>query len=125
MYKDIKPDERGNLERVEVERITINPKFSLMELLNVMNECKKRREIEILKIGFEGSLQTQTFNEMGFGKEKKVVIKQTGTGMSIPRKVLIINPSYSIEDLIDAFNELEDYLISHKHDYHPDLRLNA
>ena len=42
MYKDIKPDEKGNLERVEVERITINPEFSLMELLNVMNECKKR-----------------------------------------------------------------------------------
>ena len=121
MYKDVKPDEKGVIEKVEVERITITPELSLIELLNVMNESKKRKEIEILKIGFEGSLQTQTFKEMGFGKEKKVVIKQTGTGMSIPRKVLRINSSYTIEDLINAFNELEDYLISYKHDYSLDI----
>ncbi len=121
MYKDIKPDDKGIIERVEVERITINPELSLNELLLVMNKSKKMKEIEILKIGFEGSLQAQTFKEMGFGKEKKVVIKQTGTGMSIPRKVLRIDSSYNIEDLIDAFNELEDYLISHKHNYSLDI----
>ncbi|MFW9874943.1 MAG: hypothetical protein ACFFG0_17690, partial [Candidatus Thorarchaeota archaeon] len=113
--------EKGLLEKVEVERITINPELSLIELLSVMNESKKRKEIEILKIGFEGSLQTTNFTEMGFGKGKKVTIKQTGTGMSIPRKVLKITHSYTIEDLIDAFNELEDYLISHKHDYTLDI----
>ena len=121
MYKDIKPDDKGIIERVEVERITINPELSLNELLCVMNKSKKMKEIEILKIGFEGSLQAQAFKEMGFGKEKKVVIKQTGTGMSIPRKVLRIDSSYYIEDLIDAFNELEDYLISHKHNYSLDI----
>ena len=117
MYKDIKPDDKGIIERVEVERITIDPKLSLIELLNAIKNSKNRKEIEILKVGFEGSLQTQTFKEMGFGKDKKVVIKQTGNGMSIPRKILRINSAYTIEDLIDAFDELEDYLISHKHDY--------
>lgn len=121
MYKDIKPDEKSSIEKVEVERITINPELSLNELLFVMNKSKKMKEIEILKIGFEGSLQTQTLKEMGFGKEKKVVIKQTGTGMSVPKKVLRIDSSYTIEDLIDAFNELEDYLISHKHNYALDI----
>jgi len=121
MYKDLKLDEKGIIERVEVERITINPELSINELLHIMNESKKRKEIEILKIGFEGSLQTKNFTEMGFGKGKKVVIKQTGTGMSIPRKVLIISTSYSIQDLSNAFNELEDYLISHKHNYSLDI----
>jgi len=121
MYKDIKPDEKSTIERVEVERITINPEFSLLELLQLMNESKERKEIEILRIGFEGSLQTKNFTEMGFGKDKKVVIKQTGTGMSIPRKILKISNSYTIEDLINAFDELEDYLISHKHDYTLDI----
>jgi len=121
MYKDIKPDEKGIIERVEVERITINPEFSLPELLYVMNESKIRKEIEILRIGFEGSLQTKNFTEMGFGKGKKVIIKQTGTGMSIPRKILKISDSYTIEDLINAFDELEDYLISHKHNYTLDI----
>jgi len=121
MYKDIKPDDKGIIERVEVERITINPEFNLTELLNLINESQKRKEVEILKIGFEGSLQTTAFSEMGFGKGKKVVIKQTGTGMSVPRKILMITDSYTINNLIDAFNELENYLISHKHDYMLDI----
>ena len=121
IYKDIAPDEKGTIEKVEVERITINPKFSLTELLQKMKEAQKRNEIEILKIGFEGSLQTSDFTEMGFGKGKRVTIKQTSTGMSIPRKILKINDSYTVEDLIQAFNDLEDYLIKNKHDYNLDI----
>ena len=121
MYKDIKPDDNGIIERVEVERITINPELDLNKLLYLINESRKRKEIELLKIGFEGSLQNTTFSEMGFGKGKKVVIKQAGTGMSVPRKILRFIDSYTINDLIDAFNELENYLISHKHDYSLDI----
>ena len=88
MYKDIAPDEKGTIEKVEVERVTINPKLSLTELLQKLKDAQKRKEIEILTVGFEGSLQNINFTEMGFGKEKRVTIKQTGTGMSIPRKIL-------------------------------------
>lgn len=120
-YKDIAPDEKGTMEKVEVERVTINPKFSLTELLDKLKDTQKRKEIEILKIGFEGSLQTTNFTERGFGKEKKVTIKQTGTGMSIPRKTLEITDSYTIDDLIQAFKDLEDFLIKNKHDYNLDI----
>lgn len=121
MYKDIAPDEKGTIEKVEVERVTINPKLSLTELLQKLKDAQKRKEIEILTVGFEGSLQNINFTEMGFGKEKRVTIKQTGTGMSIPRKILKINDSYTVEDLIQAFNDLEDYLIKNKHDYNLDI----
>ena len=38
MYKDVKPDEKGIIERVEVERITINPELSLIELCRLKND---------------------------------------------------------------------------------------
>lgn len=121
MFKDIDPNKKGQIEKVEVERITIDPRLSMIELLQKLKECEKKHKIELIDIGFEGSLQTQQVVEKGFGKGKKLVIKQSSAGLQIPRKIIDISEIYTIGDLIDAFNELEDFLIKNVHNYSLDV----
>ena len=121
MYKDVEPEKKGKIDKVEVKRITIDPRLSLLQLLEKINEIKKKKELELIDIGFEGSLQTQHVVEKGFGKKEKLVIKQSTTGLQIPRKIIKITNSYTIEDLIDAFKELDNYLITYVHNYSLDV----
>lgn len=121
MYKDIKPKSKASMEKVEVERLTIDPRLTMIELLKKLNVCIKQNKLALVNVGFEGSLQTQKVVEKGFGKGKKLVIKQSSAGLQIPRKIIKISHKYSIRDLIEAFKELDEYLIKNVHDYSLDV----
>jgi len=121
-YKEVKPDEKVPLEKVEVHRISIDPTLSILELLTIINEKEKEGIIILLDISFESSPQSAKYgSRIGFGKDGRLIVRRMEDTMYVPKRTFKFTKDYTIEDGIEAFEELDQYLIETKHDYTLDI----
>ena len=51
------------------------------------------------------------------GIDNKFIIKESGTAVNVPPRVIKLTDDYTIEDLIEAVDEYEEYRKKHEHDY--------
>ncbi len=115
--KTVDPSIATVIEKVPVYRITIDPRLDIYELLLKIRNDEKKGLIQLLSVGYEGGIQTRDSEKIKFGKDGKVVLKITPSAIFTPKKVIKLTDNYTINDLINAVEELDKYRMATEHAY--------
>ncbi|MFX1310054.1 MAG: hypothetical protein ACFE8C_10190 [Promethearchaeota archaeon] len=115
------------IERKNIERISIDPHLSksVLDLLYKIRKIEKNGNIKLLQVEFEGSYQSNGKIRKGYGKYKKLEVEYDDFGVKVPKKSIKLSDDYTIEDLIEAFEEFEKDLLDKNHNYKLDAYPNT